>query len=326
MKRSLQIISAIIVEISLIVFLVILGIKIVRFINERAKGIHYLTRINRLDIEFSSSSGGLKYFYEPKPNAKIALKADWLGHDVEYQVNADTLFEKRDYSNVKQEKTYRIVSIGDSFVFGAYVEQSENFSKLLENRLNSELNCKSELKFEVINLGNGGYDIQYAVNRFIKRGIKYNPDLVIWLINNWDFVKINEEEIPLIREYQKNGIKYNSSNGTWDDLIKVRKDKLSKYGIEYIIKHQSISFQLLSEKYKKPILILTFPSLERLYYDAIKRNIENKSKFIIYSDLFDVNKDETYLFPDKHPNVKGHKKIAEDIFQYLKKNILTECN
>jgi hypothetical protein len=327
MSRFISYVLFIFLEIILIIIIIFLSIKINDLKNSQIKGIQYVTKIDKNYLEFSSRPDTLKYFYEPKSNEIFILHNDWLGFDPKYVVNADTLFEEKDYSTVKPVDTYRILSIGDSFVFGQFVDEKRNFSKLLDIKLNNELRCKKISKFEVINLGVGGYDIEYTVNRFMKRGIKYSPDLVIWLISDWNFNKINEYEIPLIEEYKKEDFKiYNSVTKIYEAPTKARKYILSKYGLENIIQYQLNTLQKLNETYKGKILILTFPSIHKIFNDLLTNFVKNNSFYTYYSNLFDINKDAKFLFPDNHPNEEGHKKIAEDIFQYLKKNYLTDCN
>lgn len=86
-----------------------------------------------------------------------------------------------------------------------FVNTNENFSEKIEHHLNSKYKCGVINNFEVINLGVGGYDAEYVIERFIRRGIKYNPDLVIWLLNNWNLEKINEFEEKIRKELISKG-------------------------------------------------------------------------------------------------------------------------
>ena len=46
-----------------------------------------------------------------------------------------------------------------------------------------------------------------------------------------------------------------------------------------------------------------------------------------YDDkLLEFLQDDNYSLLDRHPNVKGHKKIAETLFEYLKSNYLKDCS
>ena len=75
------------------------------------------------------------------------------------------------------------MTLGDSFTFGVYVNTEDNWTELLEDKLNSIKNiCPNTDHFEVINLGVGGYDIEYAAKRYINRGKVYNPNIILLLL------------------------------------------------------------------------------------------------------------------------------------------------
>jgi len=57
------------------------------------------------------------------------------------------------------------------------VSDEENWPAVLEKIVNSNIICTPTKKIEVINLGVEGYDFEYEIARFNKRGKKYNPDL-----------------------------------------------------------------------------------------------------------------------------------------------------
>ena len=56
----------------------------------------------------------------------------------------------------KNKDTFRIITLGDSFTFGMYINTKDNWTELLEDKLNSDMGCKNISMFEVINLGVGG--------------------------------------------------------------------------------------------------------------------------------------------------------------------------
>lgn len=67
------------------------------------------------------------------------------------------------------EDIYRVVSIGDSFVFGSFVNDGQTYPSYLESMLDSS---------EVLNMGGVGYGIDQAVLKYLKYGSQYQPDLV----------------------------------------------------------------------------------------------------------------------------------------------------
>ena len=85
--------------------------------------------------------------YEPKP----------LVDDI----NADSLRDY-DYPINKGKDTFRIAVIGDSLAFGYGVNLQDAYAKQLELKLNAMNTGK---RYEVLNFGVGGYDIQQSVER-----------------------------------------------------------------------------------------------------------------------------------------------------------------
>jgi len=132
-----------------------------------------------------SNGGILEHFYESVPNKVI--EEQWEDRVVTYTINSDTLNERFEYTVDKPKDTFRIISLGDSWTYGLGVDTQYNYSEVLEDLLNNNLRCKNFKKFEVINLGLYGYDIEYSVERFRVRGQKYNPDLIVWFVRNDDF-------------------------------------------------------------------------------------------------------------------------------------------
>jgi hypothetical protein len=136
----------------------------------------------------------LRYYYEPKPDSQDSDgQPSWLPYKPIYTINADGLNDRYNYSLNKPVDTYRIIALGDSFTFGMWLNTADSWPELLEDRLNSEKPCALYSKYEVLNLGVKGYDIQYEVEWFRLHAIKYTPDMVVWLLHDNDFTEIEEQ-------------------------------------------------------------------------------------------------------------------------------------
>jgi hypothetical protein len=151
---------------------------------------------------FHPRESTLKNFYEPLPNIKAIEIRDGVDKVV-YRINADSLNEEKNYSVDKSPYIFRIIALGDSYTFGIGVPTPKNWVKILERMLNQSYRSQKYKKFEVINLGVDGYDIEYSVERFRLRGIKYNPDLILWFLNDSDFPQVNEIIIPIKQKLRK---------------------------------------------------------------------------------------------------------------------------
>lgn len=324
--KLLKLTTLICLELFLFVIVIFLVGQIILRFNGKVKGIQYVTQIKKDDMVFDSSSN-LKYFYEPKPNSVEKWNPQWLGYEVENTINSDGLNERYEYLVDKPDKTFRIVTIGDSFTYGQYVKTNENYSELLENRLNLQLHCDNLDTFEVINLGVPGYDTEYQVVRFLKRGIKYNPDIVLWLVNDGNFNQVMEVIFPLQGEKIKSGIPYfNQSTGNYDALIAAEKEFKKSYSDSAILSYNISILKKISEEYRGRILLISM-WLDQQNIEAIDEfiRIRKNSHFTYYPDVFNTWQNETYHFFDGHPNVEGHRKIAENLFNYLRENYFSSC-
>jgi lysophospholipase L1-like esterase len=70
----------------------------------------------------------------------------------------------------------RVVVLGDSFTFGFGVSGNETYPNVLERLLNESSGGD---RFEVLNLGVGGYATRDAVLTLQHKGMRWNPELVV---------------------------------------------------------------------------------------------------------------------------------------------------
>ncbi|MBI4974111.1 SGNH/GDSL hydrolase family protein [Candidatus Roizmanbacteria bacterium] len=318
---------------------ILLGINIFKKIN--ILGVTTINSIRKDDIYFNNL-GGLKYFYEPKPNIKQLEKPDWLGFSVTNIINNDTFNERYDYSIDKPQGVYRIITLGDSFTFGAHVNTENNWVELLEKKLNQELPCRNINKFEIINLGVPGYDIQYAIERYRQRGKKYNPDLILWFLKDDDFYDITEETQPIIK------IQREKAKKEWTYKELDRKENLTdlarwtnnatqainkKYGKKKILDFQKNLLDDFLNTLHTRLFIFGLDNKNNAHLsiteeeDSIIQGLIRKNRNFFYANHlfteYDYTKDS--FFPhDTHFNERGHTLLADELFHYLiQKNIIT---
>jgi hypothetical protein len=98
------------------------------------------------------------------------------GDVIDYRTNADG-FRDREYSLKKKAGTYRIIGLGDSFIYGAGVELEDSCLKNLERLLNS--NSKAGRRYEVLNLGMRAIGEKQMFELFKEIGARYQPDMVL---------------------------------------------------------------------------------------------------------------------------------------------------
>jgi len=92
-------------------------------------------------------------------------------------------FHDREHAYAKPPGVVRILTLGDSFTAAIEVPLEDSFSRLLEKRLNE---LAPPTRFEVVNLGVGGYSTVNEMLMYREEGAKYRPDLVMVFFNDGD--------------------------------------------------------------------------------------------------------------------------------------------
>jgi len=102
-----------------------------------------------------------------------------------YRINSFGIRD-REYALNKEEGVFRIIVLGDSFTEGYGVNIEDTFIKKLEWLLNSDETAKDN-KYEVLNFGCAGYSplLEYILLK--QKGMKFDPDLVILMLDYSDF-------------------------------------------------------------------------------------------------------------------------------------------
>ncbi len=124
----------------------------------------YLGSSNEREL-FSMYDSGIGWINLPDKKGRL-IRPDF---DISVSINSRGLRD-REYAYGKEEGTYRVLVLGDSFVWGYGVEQDERYSDILGARLSSA---------EVLNMGVSGYGQDQELLLLKRDGIKYQPDLVI---------------------------------------------------------------------------------------------------------------------------------------------------
>lgn len=298
---------------------VVIGLGINIYSRTKVLGITSVNPINKSDLLFESANK-LKYFYEPLPNSN--LKNSRFGS--EYTINSDSLNDRYEYSVKKNRNVFRIVAIGDSYTYGLYVNTEYNWPEKLEDKLSDFSHiCNNKARFEVINLGVQGYDVAYSTYRYFKRGAKYDPDLLIWLL------------VDPLRDTEKIGeisesLRDNAKNPNSEDWIAKAHEIQRKYFKEPKQTEKELDylndFLNITANNSKEILFIMLPHTSNYWRGKIlkKLTLSNKVRYFILRDIFSLN--GSFLPEDMHPNEKGHQIIAEDVYNYLVSKKLIPCN
>ena len=280
-------------------------------------------------------NSSLKNFYEPKPNITISNNLYFLGENynftTSYTYNNDSLNQEKNLLEKKPTNTFRIITLGDSFTFGANLNTKDNYPSQLETIINKELACPDK-NFEVINLAVPGYDIQYSVERFRLRGVKYNPDLLLWLVIQDNLVRLNELMLPKSLKYEAE-MKANKQIQTlakegnyYPDYKKARDEVITSLGEDTILNMQLDYLKELDNYYKGNMVLLTFPFTQSNYKQLLSNYSNSRPNTYYYDNLVNIYQQNRGVFPDFHPNEIGTNLIAQDIYTYLTKNNIISCN
>jgi hypothetical protein len=138
---------------------------------------------------------GLRIFWSNKPKVPDFPPSPGYYLDTDPDISY-TLIPNHKYkrSNIKADKygfrgepspeisksagVFRIVLIGDSIVFGVRTPSDKTIGSVLQKRLD-EIVIPGVKRFEVINLGMPGHNINQYAAVLKKYGMRYSPDLVI---------------------------------------------------------------------------------------------------------------------------------------------------
>lgn len=139
----------------------------------------------------------------------------------------------------KPENTFRIVVLGDSLTFGEGVkDQNDLYTEIVENKLN---HGQFSRRFEVINTGQCGYNVEEYVRTLENQGLSYTPDLVMI-------------------GFYLNDIENSRKNRPRMDILPTRLHRLlSKASFAYHYTYRSVSSVVLGEEWAAYVRSYTDP-------------------------------------------------------------------
>lgn len=269
----------------------------------------------------------LQYYYEPAPFFERVQELSFLGLQgtVIQTFNADGLNERYEYPIKKSDGVYRIVTVGDSFTEGLFVDTKDNYPEQLEDILNNSLQCQTYSKFEVINLGVSGYDMQYSLERFRKKGVVYRPDLVIYLTGEDDYNFSNELLRGKMLAYDQAlqpimGDTLEAQIASWTAAYK----ELSQEQND--VQNKMIQSEL---GYLTEFINIVPDRLLIMPYQQFNPLLEKKIKQLIsfHSNAYYVPFEKDYdRFIDFHPTPVGHTYLARTLYKNIARLGFISCD
>lgn len=310
---------------------VFLGYNIYLIQRQRSSvlGAHVVTKIDIQSMTFPHPES-LPNYYEPGPSHTDAERPDWLSYVTSYTYNSDGIRSVKEYPLQKDPDVFRIIALGDSFTFGQYVNEDDIYVTQLENSLNTA-SCSAGKKFEIINLGVPGYDIQYAVERYRRHGQKYHPDLVIWLVNQHNLYQIVDLLKPLQNQIEQAATKeeiakYYAQHDYFFAYTQAQQMIEKKYGLNYIFSLQKKALQDFSSLYHGPLLVAMFATSDAPSRGLIETYVKERGHAYFNPALTPISQSNQNSLPDGHPNIQGHAMIAGQLFQYMKDQHILPCD
>ena len=279
------------------------------------------------------------------------------GFDISVQANSTGLRD-HDYGE-KTPGTFRILGLGDSFVFGWGVEKDQTFLKLLETKLNAQ---KTTSHFEVINAGIPGFGTYEALQLLKSAGLAYNPDLVVLAFYEGNDYR-NNGDAPRSRVIQEGYLK---------DLPKGKRPAWRQFLVGHSVlaalvdarvgsvaekrnfqsnlnKTESLFLEMkkILDERNIPLAVVFIPDQDPAFYDRplllqfydrwvtggigplegrrMLRSFcrEHGIGFCALSKKFENGAEAASLrLKDTHFNPKGHESAAQEIFEFLKGEVL----
>jgi hypothetical protein len=270
----------------------------------------------------SATSDHLFHFYESSPSSVISYKPTWSPNPIRHTITKDTLNERYEYSLEKPHNTKRIITLGDSFTYGLFVNTEETWSEYLEDLLNKNIPCPNIAKYEVINFGMTGYDARYSAVRFKERGMQYNPDTIIWYIKDDDIEEIRDITYSIIKEYviQQRMFPINSSKSDVElyeqGYYEAQKDLMKQYSQSDIYLYHTQSFSLVTSIFDGALYVINgfdYSGNSEKFLQNIQQTSHTIKIFDKLLSEFSL-KSVTNTPYDFHLNSLGHRIIAEKLY------------
>ena len=249
-----------------------------------------------------------------------------------YTVKTDSFgLRDKEYSHKRPDNTFRMVLLGGSYEMGAGVSNENIFENIVEEKLNTNKPDSTYKKYEILNFAMYRYHLLHHVELCNTRVFSFQPNAVLYIAHT-------EEErrfCNIFSDYIRNGtnLKYSFledikrlsgvKQSMSDTEIKERLKPFMKEVITWCYKQIADACKKNSALAIWVFLPTTNDKPNQQEYIELK-NLALKANFIPIDlrGVFDNEKlnkiqvSET----DPHPNVFGHKLIAEKLYEELIKN------
>ena len=196
-------------------------------------------------------------------------------------------FKDRDFIKKKPEGIVRIAMLGDSVTEGSFVDLGKTFSDRLETLLNQEAaKKKGAIRYEVMNFGVGGYNLEAEVELLKTKVLAYNPDIVVL-----NFYHNDNEPLPGLYSffvYDKNNLDERQKELIFKKYFSSHKNSTNYFAIRNILYSSKLYLLLMDRLGALSKAKQELPGFMRQHYCAeIKDNDMDmlKSNFSNIADM-----------------------------------------
>jgi len=312
----------------IIIFQILIILIIIHWLVIKRSTSQYIVSPIKDNLTKINQTTDLKHFYTLSPNTVNIDTDSWLPEQATQTITSQGFNERYVYATQTPNNTLRIITLGNSFTYGMYINTADNYPEKLEDDLN--LMC-SQRKFEVINGGVIGYDATYAMKLYTSRMEVFKPKIVVWLINQ-GLGSINEIQIPINNECANNTApevynKINLDGSVSHPCSELTNTSLKeRMSLEEIIDYHNPVFKKMIRDTDTQWLLLTL-RYEKSLIKEILQDLDEKFPHIHYAEISsDLSSHSENVLPDSHPNKIGHEKIAKEIKNILINKNLLSCN
>jgi lysophospholipase L1-like esterase len=310
----------------------------------------------RMDVVYTI--GGAPIFSSPYNYASKSAIISYYDSDPRGYFEADhTISHKhnsigwRDIEHAikKTPGTFRILGLGDSFLWGQGVKQNDICLSQLPGLLKDSLPDKT---IETINAGISGMNTEHELNQLKVNGLQYEPDLVIvhFVLNDVETDQHpREHNIEFVREYEDTYNEYDKLSSISYAWSWIRQRTINTYRAHRYIKDSLADFndkspgwfacrtalrdiKSLCDRNNVNLLVVIFPyyidldnddyPFQKIHDTVFKYCRENGIHVLDLREKYRPFKGpDLWVHPsDQHPNEIAHKIAAIAIAQYLKEN------
>jgi hypothetical protein len=261
--------------------------------------------------------------YVPKPNLNLPNTLEGL-----VQTNSHGFFD-RERSFAKAPGTRRIIILGDSVIRGTGVTYDQRFDTLLENKLNAS----GSQRYEILNFGVPGYMLTQMFDVAMQKAPAFHPDVYVIAVTDRTGNPIWAKYVARLAQ-EGQDLKYDALRKVVqeagikkDDSPTVAQWKLAPYR-ESTMRALFLDLKAHAEQQSAKLIVFFVPSLEEEAvvdpsFRPVRECLQGTGIPLIDAShtfsAFDHDQLRLDWF-DQHPNVEGHRMIAENLYNELREN------